>query len=62
MAVPTPFYVRICSICGKRVNGESHQTDADGHSIHDECSPSGGHVKKSEGQLTPRTDSDQYES
>jgi hypothetical protein len=54
-----PFYVRICSICGKRVNVESHKTDQEGHAVHEEClSP--GHSKKSEVQL--KTGRDVYES
>lgn len=62
MAVPAPFYVQICSICGKRVNAESRKTDEEGRAIHEECSLSQENGKKNEGRSFPRTDFDQYES
>jgi hypothetical protein len=62
MTSPAPFYVRICSICGKRVNVESPKTDKDGNAVHEECCLSRGHSKKSEGQLTRQTGHDVYES
>jgi hypothetical protein len=65
MTSPASFYVRICSVCGKRVNVESHKTDEDGHAVHEECCLSRGHSRKSEGQLTEltrQTSSDVYES
>jgi hypothetical protein len=58
MTSPAPFYVRICSICGKRINVESRKTDQEGHAVHEEC----GHGKKSEGQLVRKTSGDVYES
>ena len=57
MTSPAPFYVRICSICGKRVNVESRKTDEEGHPVHEECC----HSKKSEGKLTRQTGYDVYE-
>jgi hypothetical protein len=36
MTKPGPFYVLICSICGKRVNAET-KTDEGGHPVHEEC-------------------------
>jgi hypothetical protein len=62
MASPAPFYVRICSICGKRVNVESRKTDEDGHAVYEECCLSQDHNKKSEGQFTRQTGYDVYES
>ena len=62
MAVPAPFFVNICSICGNRVNVESRKADQDGHTVHEECSLSREHAKKSEGPLTLRVDCDLYES
>ena len=62
MTSPSSFYVRICSICGKRVNGESNKTDDNGHAIHEECGPSRGQSSKSEGQSTRQTSSDIHES
>jgi hypothetical protein len=62
MTSPAPFYVRICSICGKRVNAESRKTDADGHAVHEECFLSRGHSRKSESQLTRQPGYDVYES
>jgi hypothetical protein len=62
MTSSAPFYVRICSICGKRVNADSHKTDEEGHAVHEECRLSPGNSKKSEGQLTRQTDYDVYES
>jgi hypothetical protein len=58
MTSPAPFYVRICSICGKRVNIESRKTDEEGHSVHEECC----HSNKSEGQLTRQAGYDVFES
>ena len=58
----SPFFVLICSICGKRINVESRSTDEDGHAVHEECCFSRGHSKKSEGQLTRQTGYDVYES
>jgi hypothetical protein len=37
MTKPGPFLIRICSICGTRINIESHKVDADGHAVHLEC-------------------------
>lgn len=48
-----PFFVFICSICGKIVNAESSNTDEEGHAVHEECLPFRGHSEKSESQLTP---------
>jgi hypothetical protein len=62
MTGPAPFYVRICSVCGKRVNAESPKTEEDGHAVHEECYLSRGHSKKSEGHLTRQTGYDVYES
>jgi hypothetical protein len=62
MTSPASFYVRICSICGKRVNVESDKTDENGHAVHEECCPSQGQSRKSEGQLTRQTSCDVYES
>ena len=61
MTSPASFYVRICSICGKRVNIESRKTDEEGHAIHEECCLSRG-SKESEGQLTRQSGYDVYES
>jgi hypothetical protein len=61
MRSPASFYVRICSICGKRVNVESRKTDEEGHAIHEECCVSRGN-KKLERQLTRQTGYDVYES
>jgi uncharacterized Zn finger protein (UPF0148 family) len=62
MTSSAPFYVRICSVCGKRINVESRKTDEEGHAVHEECRRSRGDSKKSEGQLTRQTDNDVYES
>jgi hypothetical protein len=62
MTSPGPFFVLICSICGRRVNVESRKTDKDGHAVHEECCLSRGNGKKSEGQLTRQTGYDVYES
>ena len=62
MTSPAPFYVRICSICGKRVNAESRKTDEDGHAVHEECCLSRGDKNKSKGQLARQTGYDAYES
>jgi len=32
-----PFWVVICSVCGKRVNDDLAYIDDDGHAVHDEC-------------------------
>jgi hypothetical protein len=61
MTSSAPFYVRICSICGKRVNVESRKTDEEGRAVHEDCRVSRGDSKKSEGQLI-QTDYDVYES
>jgi hypothetical protein len=58
MTSPAPFYVRICSICGKRINVESSKTDQEGRAVHEEC----GQSNKSQGQLTRQTSGDVYES
>ena len=62
MTSPASFYVRICSICGKRVNVESDKTDDQGNAVHEECCLSRGQNRKSEGQLTRQTNGDVYES
>jgi hypothetical protein len=62
MTSPASFFVRICSICGKRVNVESRKTDEEGHPVHEECFLSRGDSKKSKGQLTRQTGYDVYES
>jgi hypothetical protein len=61
MTSSAPFYVRICSICGKRVNVESRKTDEEGRAVHEDCLVSRGDSKKSEGPLI-QTDYDVYES
>jgi hypothetical protein len=62
MTSPIPFFVLICSICGKRVNVESGKIDEDGHAVHEECCLSRGRIKESGGQLTGQTGYDVYES
>ena len=37
MTNPKPFWVVICSVCGKRVNIETSYIDDDGDAVHDEC-------------------------
>jgi hypothetical protein len=37
MTTSKPFWVVICSVCGKRVNGDTSHTEDDGHTVHDEC-------------------------
>ena len=32
-----PFWVVICSVCGKRVNDDTGLIDDDGRAVHDEC-------------------------
>lgn len=32
-----PFWVVMCSVCGKRVNDDAGFLDDDGHAVHDEC-------------------------
>ena len=32
-----PFWVVMCSVCGKRVNDGAGSIDDDGHAVHDEC-------------------------
>jgi hypothetical protein len=32
-----PFWVVICSVCGKRVNDDTGYIDNDGRAVHDEC-------------------------
>jgi hypothetical protein len=58
-----PFWVLMCSICGKRVNMETLKTDGDGQAFHQECYLSRGHSRKSEGQTRqPGYAVDEYES
>jgi hypothetical protein len=63
MTSPAPFWVLMCTVCGKRVNAETLKTDTDGHAFHEECYLTRGPSKKSEGQ-SRRTghDLDEYES
>ncbi len=58
----SPFFVRICSVCAKRVNVESRETDEDGQALHEECLPRRGHSKKSESHLALQTVDDVHES
>ena len=63
MTSPAPFWVLMCSICGKRVSVETLKTDGDGHAFHEECYLSRGHSKKSEGQTRQTgNDVEEYES
>jgi hypothetical protein len=63
MTSPASFWVRMCSVCGKRVNVETPKTDGDGLAFHEECYLSRGHSKKSEDQTRPTgNDVDEYES
>ena len=32
-----PFWVVMCSVCGKRVNDDTGLLDDDGNAVHDEC-------------------------
>ena len=32
-----PFWVVMCSVCGKRINDDAGPIDDDGHAAHDEC-------------------------
>lgn len=63
MTSVAPFWVLMCSICGKRVNVETPKTDGDGLAFHEECYRSRGHSKNFEAQ-TRQTgyEVDEYES